>query len=54
MPVVKFQNIEESVLQAVQLAQDNSEGKDPIDAESNSELEGDEDTNLEFRMHPSL
>jgi len=38
----------------VQLAQDDSEGKDSIDAESNSELEGDEDMNSEFRMHPSL
>ena len=38
----------------MQLAQDDSEGKDSIDAGSNSELEGDEDMNLEFWMHPSL
>ena len=33
----------------MQLAQDDSEGKDSIHAESNSEL--DEDTNTEFRLH---
>ena len=33
----------------MQLAQDDSEGKDSIDAESNSEL--DEDTNSEFCLH---
>ena len=38
----------------VQLAQDDSEGIDSIDAESNSELEEDEDMNSEFQMHPSL
>ena len=38
----------------MQLAQDDFEGKDPIDAEFNSELEGDEDMNSEFQMHPSL
>ena len=34
----------------VQLAQDDSEGIDSIDAESNSELEGDEDMNSPFLL----
>ena len=42
-------NIEESVIWAVQLAQYDFDGKDSIDAESNSEL--DEDINSEFCLH---
>jgi len=41
-PVVKFRNIEESALQAVQLEPDNSEGTDSMDVESDSESVGDE------------
>jgi hypothetical protein len=41
-PVIKFWNIEESILLAVQLPieQDDSESQDSMDAESNSKLEG--------------
>ena len=46
LPAIKFWNIEESVLRAVQLAQDDSEGKDAMDVESNSELEGILDAHL--------
>jgi hypothetical protein len=40
-PVVKFRNIEESGLRAVQLEQDDSEGKDSMNAESQSDSESE-------------
>ena len=49
---MKFWDIEESALWAVQLEPDDSEGTNSMDVESNSESVGDEDTDLDAPLPP--